>query len=168
MAGPSPRIIASFVKNLFLYLLIVCGTLLPLNHSEAAGLIGKRYGGFTRETKFTLTVTKRISKRIKGTRVDKNVPVPKGIPHFREGRKVRFTIGRKGRLNGPGFSIDFKTAKPMANIYANSPAGSFSKGEAATVTKIAGNIPTGAILTFYKAGFSGFRPVTNTVSYVLE
>ena len=147
--------------------LIACATLHPFTSAMAAGPAGKTYGGFEPETKFTLTVVKRVTTRTRGKHVDKNVSIPKGLPVFREGRKVHLGIGSHGELTGPGFSIDFRKGKRSANIYAETMSKTLSKGAAATVVK-AGDTPTGAVITFYKAGFYDWHPVTYSVTYILE
>lgn len=155
------------VHSLTFSIIIALASLFPFTAAQAAGPVGKSYGNFEPETKFTLTVVKRVTTRTQGRDVDKNVSIPKELPHFREGRKIRFTIGKRGQLTGPGFSIDFKKGKAAANIYAEASTKTFSRGAAATVVK-AGDTPTGAVLTFYKAGFYRWRPVTYTVVYFLE
>lgn len=155
------------MHQLTLSLLIACASLLPIASAEAAGPVGKTYGNFAPETRFALTVVKRVTTRTKGRDVDRNVSIPKELPGFREGRRIRFTIGKHGQLTGPGFSIDFRKGKRSANVYAEASTKSLSKGAAATVVK-AGDIPTGAVISFYKAGFYHWRPVTYSVTYFLE
>ena len=156
------------MKTLIIPLIAGFGTFLSFSELHAAEIAGRTFGGFTRGQQFTLTVTEKISIRTSGSHVTKNVPVPDGMPDFNKGRNVKFTIGKAGRLTGSGFSILFQAGKPRINIYSNNPSGFSSEGEAATVSKNSNAKPTGATLTFYKFRFSGFKPVTNSVSYVLE
>jgi hypothetical protein len=167
MAAAPTRFASSTVTKLSLSLFIACASLLPFTRAEAAGPVGKTYGNFAPETKFALTVVKRTTTRTKGRDVDKNVSVPAELPRFREGRRIRLTIGKHGQLTGPGFSIDFRKGKRSANVYAEASTKTLLKGAAATVVK-AGDIPTGAVLSFYKAGFYHWRPVTYSVTYFLE
>jgi len=158
---------SSAVQTLAFSIIIALACFFPITAAQAAGPVGKTYGNFEPETQFTLTVVKRVTTRTRGRDVEKNVSIPKELPHFREDRKIRFTIGKRGQLTGPGFSIDFKKGKAAANIYAEAATKTFSRGAAATVVKV-GDTPTGAVLTFYKAGFYRWRPVTYTVVYFLE
>lgn len=153
------------MKTLLLPLLAGCAALLPVNSSQAAGPVGKTYGGFSPGKTFTLTVTERSSVRTKGDDADKDVPVPAGWPDFQEGQKVKFTIGSKGQLTGPGFSITFRDEEGRVNTYSNNPSLSGPEGEAATVVKNRNDKPRRATLTFYKLRFSGLIPITNTVNY---
>lgn len=156
------------MNKLLLPLIVGCGALLPFSHLQAAEIARNTYGGFAVGKQFTLTVTERTSIRTSGSHVTKHAAVPEGMPDFNKGRKVKFTIGNKGKLVGPGFSIIYRSSKSRVNIYSNNPSGITSDGQAATVSKTAKNWPTRATLTFYKFRFSGFRPVMNSVSYVLD
>ncbi|MES2440171.1 MAG: hypothetical protein V4584_13970 [Verrucomicrobiota bacterium] len=149
-----------------LSILIGCGTLLPLAKLEAAP--GKTYGGFAPGKTFTFTVDEKKSYKTKGVKLTKNAPVTDGVPDFAEGESVKFTIGKKGQLKGPGFSITHRTSEEGENFYSNNPSASSSKGDAARVEKTPKGRPTEATLTFYRISFSGFIPVTNTVTYKLE
>lgn len=142
--------------------------MLPFTQLQATGIAGETFGGFARGKQFKLIVTERASIRTTGSHVTRHVAVPDGMPDFNKGRIVKFTIGKNGRLIGPGFSITYRSSKSRINYYSNNPSGFSSEGEAATVSKTSRNKPTGATLTFYKFRFSGFKPVTNSVSYVLE
>ena len=157
------------MKTLLLPLIAGCGVLLPLTQLHAAEVAGETFGGFAAGKEFTLTVTERVSIKTVGSHVTRHAAVPNGMPDFHKGRKVNFTIGKKGQLKAVGISIAFQTGKSRINFYSNNPNGFSSQGEAATVTKtVKRDRPTGATLTFYQFRFSGFRPITNSVSYVLE
>lgn len=146
-----------------LSILAVIGMLLPVSSLEAAPA-GKKFGGFTAGKKFTLTVTEKKSTRTKGDDVTKNAKVPKDIPNFSKGETITFTVGKKGQLKGPGFSIVYRESEDGENYYANTG----SNGEIANVEKGKKGIVNEATLIFYKLSFSGIRPVTNTVKYELE
>lgn len=156
------------MKTQLIPLLAGCAALLPFSGLQAADVAGRTYGGFLPGKVFTLTVTERSSIRTSGISVTKHVAIPDGMPDFNKGQDVKFKIGRYGRLNGPGFSITYRSSKSRVNFYSNNPGGFSSDGEAATVSKNSNNKPIGATLTFYKFRFSGFKPVTNSVSYVLD
>ncbi len=156
------------MKQLLLPALAVCGTLLPFSQLQASGPASKSFGGFPAGKTFTFKVTDKSSIKTRGPKLTRNAAIPDGIPNFSKGQNVKFTIGEKGKLNGPGFSITYRDSRGGANFYSNNPSFSSSKGAAATVEKTSNNKPTEATLTFYKVTFSGFIPVTNTVTYELE
>lgn len=156
------------VNTLIIPILAGFGTILSFSDLHAVEVVGRSFGGFTRGQQFTLTVTERVSIRTSGSHVSRNVPVPEGMPDLKKGSDVTFTIGKGGRLKGPGFSILFESGKPRINLYSNNPDGFSSEGEAAAVFKNDNGKATGATLTFYRFRFSGFRPITHSVSYVLE
>lgn len=143
--------------------LVVGGTLLPLSQVHA-----KTYGGFPPGKEFMLKVTEKESTRTKGDRVAHDVAIPDSMPDFEIGQTVNFTIGSRGQLTGPGFSIAYEGFRSRLNLYSNNPSFSRPSGQGATVTKSSSGEPTGATLTFYKFRFSGFIPITTTVSYVLD
>jgi hypothetical protein len=149
-------------------IIAICATLLPLTQLQAAETLATKFGGFEAGKKFTLTVSNRTSVRTNGTQVTKNVSVPAGIPDFRVGRDVNFTIGASGQLKGDGFSIIYRSSRYQTNFYSNKPSGFISDGQAASVSKTSTNKPTGAKLVFYTFRFSGFTPITNTVTYYLD
>lgn len=156
------------VNTLIIPIVAGLGTILSFSDLHAVEVQARTFGGFTKGQQFTLTVTDKSSIRTSGTHVSKNVPVPEGMPDLAKGSDVTFTIGKGGRLKGPGFSILFESGKPRVNLYSNHPDGFSSEGEAAAVFKNGNGKPTGATLTFYRFRFSGFRPITHSVSYVLE
>lgn len=140
---------------------ILAGALLPLSTLEA-----KTYGGFKAGKTFKLTVTDRESVRTKNGDVDRGVPIPKDLPNFKVGQTVKFKIGKQGALRGPGFKIDFEESSKKTNVYSNEPDNSSaSKGDAAVVRKNDSKQPTKATVTFYKYKISGFKLVTNSVTY---
>lgn len=168
MVGLQFRVYQFVVNKLLLPLLVGCGALLPFTQLQAIGIGSETFGGFAKGKQFKLTITERVSTSTTGSHVNKHAAVPDGMPDFRKGRIVKFTIGKNGRLNGPGFSITYRSSSSRINYYSINPVGLSSEGDAATVFKTARNKPTGATLTFYKFQFSGFKPVSNSVSYVLE
>ena len=156
------------MKTLLLPILVGCGTLFPLAQSHAAEPASTTYGGFTPGQRFVLTVTDRTSTKTRGSKVTDGAPVPDGIPDYPIGKKVLFTIGDKGQLTHPGYSIIFRREEGDVNFYANKPTFSKPSGSAATITKNSSEKPIAGTLTFSRFHFSGFVPVTNTVTYVLE
>lgn len=144
-------------------MIVFCGVMLPLAHLQAA-----TYGGFAPGKTFTFTVTSRTSVQTKGTKVTTNAPIPAGIPNYSKGQKVKFTIGSKGQLTGPGLSMPFKSGSATANTYVNPPTSTFAQPNSGIVFKNSLNKPTGVTLHFFKVELSGFTLTSNTVVYTLE
>ena len=155
------------MKKLLFPILAGCAALLPVSSLRAADP-ATTFGGFTPGQTFTMTVTDATSVRTKGTDADRNVPVPDGWPDLKEGDSVKFVIGKNGQLTGPDFSITYKSEKERINLYSNNPTLTSPRGEAAVISKNHVDKPRVVRLTFYKLHFSGFLPVTNTVTYKLE
>lgn len=149
-----------------LQFIVCCAALFPFAQVEA-GAAGKLFGGFEPWKKFEFKVTKVISAQASLTDFDKSVPVPEGIPKFKKGQTVKFKIGRKGQLSGPGFLIPFKSGRKTANTYATVETSSRPKANVGIVSKI-GTEPTGVALSFSKTTGSGFHTKVNSVNYTLE
>lgn len=101
-----------------LFKIIACAAaLLPLGQLQA-----KDFGGLNPKKTFTLVVTNVESVDTSTPNRD-TAPIPKGVPTFRLGQKVKFTVGSKGQLMGKGFNIPFRDSKATssstsANIYS--------------------------------------------------
>lgn len=153
------------MKKHLLPILAGCAALVPLIPSQADG---QTFGGFAPGKIFRLTVTERSSVRTRWFDTKENVPVPDGIPDFQEGQTVRFKIGLRGQLKGPGFAIRYRRSENRVNFYSNNPTVSSPQGDAARVSKTRSKEPKSATLIFYKLRFSGIVPITNSVRYELE
>ncbi|MEO7097927.1 MAG: hypothetical protein ABI162_01100 [Luteolibacter sp.] len=150
------------MKKLLFQAIVCCATLLPLAQANA-----KTYGGWLPGKTFTFTVTERVTAKTVGAKVTKNVAVPAGIPNFKKGAKVKFTIGAKGQLTATGMSLPFKEDATTANVYATLPTAANPRANVGQVYKN-GKKPTGVSLSFIKVTLSNFIPTTTTVVYVLE
>ena len=93
------------MKTLLLHVIAICAAVLPVTQAQAVEPAGKKYGDFKPGDKFTLKVTTvtEIGKR------------PSNFPVFKEGQSVKFTIGPKGQLIGPKFTINFEPEGTSAN-----------------------------------------------------
>ena len=144
--------------------------LLPFAQVQAAPVGGKLFGDFAPGKQFTLTVSDVTV--VKATISGGNVvaSVPKGVPNFKEGQTVKFTIGKKGELTGPGFSTSFRAGSGVSNAYADKvKRGSLQLADVGIVFKDGTSLePTGVNLTFYKITGSGFSTATYAVNYMLE
>ena len=163
-----PSIQPHIMKNLLLPLLLGCSALLPATLLQAAAPAATTFGDFTAGQTFTFTVTERHTARTKGFHVTKNVGVPNGIPDFKIGDQVKFTIGSNGQLKGPGFNITYRRDEGKVNVYAKYPSATTTKGSGAVVSKSPKNKPVKVAMTFNRLNFSGIIPVTTTVDYVMK
>jgi hypothetical protein len=130
------------------------------------------FGGWAAGKTFTYTVTGATAAAKGMTGDPYPVAVPKGIPSYKVGEQVKFTIGKKGELLAPkGLKISFQADGITSNQYVNIPTAKAPTPHFAFVLKNPStNEPTGGVqLTFYqiKRG-KGFSITTTTVSYSLN
>ena len=111
------------MRTLLLPLFAFCALFLPVDQAEA-----KRkpkppavFGGWSPGKTFTFTVTNVSSSGTQGTTIINPAPIPKGVPKLVNGQQVKFTIGKKGQLIGPGFNIAFQADAGSSNVYVNKP-----------------------------------------------
>ena len=124
-----------------------------------------RFGGFAPGQSFTLSVITRHSSVSKGGKIIKQVSLPAGVPDFKVGQKVRFTIGGNGQLMADGFSIRFVAGIATSSNYSE--GGNSTGSKLATVVRETGN-PVKARLTFRTVRFSKLTAVKNAVRYEFE
>ena len=149
------------MKQLLLKAVACAAVLLPLTTQA---------GNFPKGTTFTRTVKEKVSSKAVGFKIFKKVPVPAGIPDFKVGDKVKFTIGPKGQLQikKNDVSIPFKSDGGSANVYVIPPSRTKPNGDIGEVFKDSTGKPLGVALSFFKTKISGFTTTTNTVVYTLE
>lgn len=127
-------------------------------------------GGFAPGTTFKFKVVYLYSS--KGPAADPTAqvpaPVPAGIPKFKMGETVKFTIGKKGQLTGPGFSMKFVTDEKFSYAYSAKNRLSPANPITAHVDKNKKNKPTAVGLNFFKSTTTGTDDTLNTVYYALE
>ena len=142
--------------------------LLPLHNAAAQG---KTYGEFKPNYKFSLKVEEVVSAQVAGTFLNpgkaKKVKIPKGLPKYKKGQKVRFKIGQKGELIAPGTKIPFKVDGGSSNVYNKNTKGRYPKTDTAVVYKANGKA-TGAALTFIRISGTPFKLKTYTLVYTLD
>jgi hypothetical protein len=151
------------MKQLLLQTIACCAVLLPFSQLEA-----KSYGGFKPGKTFTFKVSEKITAKTVGTKVVKNVPVPAGVPNYKVGQKVKFTIGAKGQLIAQGMSIPFKSDGGSANVYNKTVTTGAPKADTGEVFKSSTNKPTGAALLFTRTTISGFSSSVTSITYTFE
>lgn len=150
------------MKQLLLQTIACCAVLLPFSQAQA--------GNFPAGTTFTRTVTEKVSSKTTGFKIFKKVPVPAGMPNFKVGQEVKFTIGPKGQLliKKKGVSLPFKEDGGSGNVYCIAPTAKKPSGDIGEVFKDGAGNPTSVALSFFKFKISGMTATTNTVVYTLE
>lgn len=154
------------MKQLLLRTIACAAVLLPVSQAGAIGLAGKNYYGLNPGKTFTLTVKEAVSTKVTLTGAGE-VPIPKGVPKFKKGSKVKFKIGKKAELTGPGFSMPFLSADAQVSAYAKTT----EKGRTPNIGAIKKDSklkPVWGEMTFYKFTGSGFNTTTYMTVYVLE
>jgi hypothetical protein len=162
------------MKTIALQLLILCGSLVVTLPAQAEAAPVKTFGGFAPGRKITLTVQQMSSTVASGTQLDTSkVPVPEGIPKYKLGQKVTFTIGTKGELICPNVSgnktlISFLGSVSNANSYAKQATQKTPSPSIASIFKDSAGKPVGASLTFYLYRINGYKLVISRVNYLLN
>ena len=153
------------MKTLLFKTLACAAVLLPLGQIQA-----KTFGSFTPNKMFTLELTAKESFKVKPGGARKNSGIPNGVPNFKIGQKVKFKIGSKGQLIGPGFSISFRdsaTIGGLANIYQDpKKPGSSTRKLSLGQIYVVDNLPTSGNLTFTVFNINGLNSSVSTVVYV--
>lgn len=132
---------------------------------HAAGPAGKRFGGFAAKQTFSFKVEDRQSFESQGSATVQTFRIPASIPKFEVGQTVKFTIGRKGQLQGPGFSIPLELENTDYNQYLSTSTGKKPTPDTAILTKTSTDTPQQVVLYFYDAKWSGG---SQSVTYVLK
>lgn len=127
-------------------------------------------GGFNKNQAFSLTVRERSVGAAVGATVVVNPAVPSTIPNFPLGQKVAFTIGSKGELKGPRFSIPIIASATTYNNYVTVPKRGNLSSNQAIVYKTGSNPsnPSEIFLTFTLFKLSHSVVTTTTVVYRLN
>lgn len=133
--------------------------------AQAAGPAGKRFGGFAAKQTFTLTVEDRQAFETQGGQTAPTFRIPAGIPQFNAGQTVKFTIGRKGQLRGPGFSLALGENNADYNQYSSISTPKRAKENTALLTKASGDSAQQVVLYFYDTNITG---PSSSVTYLLK
>jgi hypothetical protein len=113
------------IKPLSLVLLLGCALLIPVVGVRAqAGEIPSAStpsykGGLLPGTTFTLKIKDVMAVKIDSKGNKQKTSIPKGIPRFKKGQKVKFTIGLNEELQGPGFSFPLVKSYRDRGVSAN-------------------------------------------------
>jgi len=159
------------MRTLLLSLFTICALFVPMHQAEAKKPKPKPvYGGFTAGKTFTFTVGEVVSSATSGTQVITPAPPVKGIPKFVAGQQVKFTIGKKGELKGPGFNIKFQPGGDSiaANIYVNKPKKNASPVTATVHKDTTTGEPIAVSLSFFSFKLVKRVPQVTSVYYVLD
>jgi hypothetical protein len=150
------------MKNTLLTLTLI-GSLLPLSSLQA-----RTYGGFEPFKRFKLTVTKVTSVKRTGLTLQTDAAIPAGIPSYRLGERVKFTIGRRGGLTARGLNLAFKNGNRNVNNYLNPVTAGSLNIQAAGVSKTATGQPANMIINYQKVEGTGSSIAIYNVSYQLR
>lgn len=90
---------------------------------------------------------------------------PKGVPAFAPGQTIRFKIGKKGQLIGPGFKISFHSESPGSNTYVGLATRKVPNPPAAVVFKDGAGRPIGVGIQFILVKRIDQIPITYFVNY---
>ncbi|WP_345716018.1 hypothetical protein, partial [Luteolibacter yonseiensis] len=121
------------MKIITLIRLALCALLITATAHAAPA--GKRFGGFAAKQTFTLTIEDRQSFETQGSETVASFRIPAGIPRFNVGQTVKFTIGRKGELKGPGFSLPLDQDNSDYNQYSSASTAKNPAQNTALLTK---------------------------------
>lgn len=157
------------MKPFILQCLACAAVLLPFTQAEA-----KTFGGLTTGKTFTFTVNYRTSSKTTGMVTTDNVAIPEGIPKFKLGSKVTFTIGKKGELTAKGMSLPFKGVDTVtnpgreSNLYELPPKKGYPFGDSGSLAKIGSKKPVGLSLSFNKIITTAGVSTHHRVFYALD
>ena len=156
------------MKKLLLQLIVCATALLPFTQAQAADPAGRNYYNLPPGTKFSLKVSSVVSTVAGLTGRPKITAVPTGIPKFKEGQLVKFTIGSRGELIGPGFSTSFRSATADTTIYTDKLVGIKLPDTAAVKTSATTKKAVYTQLAFHKVSGSAYSTKVNLVVYVFQ
>lgn len=152
------------MKSLLIRSIACCAVLLPLATAQA-----KTYGGFKPGDTFNLKLDYRTSIKEVGSVVTDKQPIPAGIPKFKVGATVKFTIGKKGQLTAKGLSMPFKEVDAVIHpgdvIYLAPPKNGYPFGDTGRLAKSAAGKPVSLGLDFAKTEITGGVTTTYHVYY---
>jgi hypothetical protein len=160
----------TIMKQLLTKIIACAAILLPISAGATTyePFRAKTYGGWEPGKTFTFTVkTRTIAKgSLNGVKTSK---VPKGIPSFKKGDKIKFVIGKKGQLTVPKkFSLPFKADGGTVNEYYIAPDKDRPQGDIGQIYKNSKDKPLGGFLTFSKFVYEGFNTTAYLVNYSFE
>lgn len=133
--------------------------------AHAAGPVGKRFGGFAPKQTFSFKVENRQSFESKGSVTVQTFRIPATIPQFKVGQTVKFTIGTKGQLQGPGFSLPLELDNRAYNQYLTTPRPKNPTPDTALLTKGSAGKVRQIALYFYDEKVKG---PNHSVTYLLK
>ena len=154
------------MKNLLIALFATCGVLAPVAVQAAPvsqlSRSVKKYGGFKAGQQFTFRISDKDVEKITGS-------VPNEIPNFREGEKVKFTIGKKGQLTArDGVWIPLEDGHRYRKEYERIGRPPTKLTRYATIYKDWKGRPTQGKLVFRITSFDNFFPMPYEVTYRLR
>lgn len=154
------------MKKLLIALCATCGVLAPAATQAApASQLSrsvKKYGGFKPGYQFTLRVTDKDVDKVAGS-------LPGEIPNFREGDKIKFTIGKRGQLIARDeVWIPLEDGSRKGNDYERLGSRPTKLTSIAYIDKNGSGEPVKGEMTFRITSFKNFFPLTYQVTYELK
>lgn len=158
------------MKQLLTKIIACAAILLPVTAGATTyePFRAKTYGGWEPGKTFEFRIASRTIAKgsLDGVKATK---VPKGIPSFKKGDKIKFVIGKKGQLTVPKkFSLPFNADGGTVNEYLIAPDEDRPQGDSGQVFKNSKDKPIGGFLTFSKFVIDGFDSATYLVNYSFE
>ena len=165
------------MKTLLAAIVVCFGTILPHVQAEQAAPAAastefkkkKNYGGLSPGKKFSFKVEDAIFAKASLSGSLQIKKAPKGIPNYKEGQKVKFRIGKKGELIGPGFKMKLEKdgVSVASNVYTSginkkSPS---TQPNVAIVYKNSEGKPIAVALNFFKIDVKGFQTTSYSATY---
>jgi hypothetical protein len=133
--------------------------------AHAASPAGKRFGGLAPEQTFTLRVEDRRCFQTKGGTTVQSFRIPPAIPRLNVGQKVKFTVGNKGELKGPGFTLRLEQGYRDYNQYLSAVTRKNPTEDTALLTKNGSSKVRQVALYFYHEKAPG---PSYSVTYLLR
>ncbi|GAA5125266.1 hypothetical protein JIN84_13860 [Luteolibacter yonseiensis] len=152
------------MKTITLVRLAIYASLL-IGPVHAAGPAGKRFGGFAAKQTFSFRVQDRQAFESKGSATVQTFQIPTGVPKFGIGQKVKFTIGKNGQLQGPGFSLPLEQGNNGYNQYLTQATPKNPTPDTALLTKTSSGKARQVALYFFHGKKPGSR---HSVTYLLK
>lgn len=152
------------MKILTLIRLAIAAILLTAS-AQAASPAGKRFAGFAAKDTITLTIQDRQSYETQGSKTTQTFIVTGAVPKFNVGQTIKFTIGGKGQLKGPGFSLNLGEGNTSYNQYLSAASSKKVNQDAAILTKNTSGGAQQIVLYFYDDNATG---PSSSVTYLLK
>jgi len=151
--------------KLFSLIRLAIAAILLTASAQAASPAGKRFAGFVAKEIITLTIQDRQSYQTEGSKTTQTLVVTGNVPKFHVGQTIKFTIGAKGQLKGPGFILNLGEGNADYNQYVSAASAKKVNQDAAILTKNSSGGTQQIVLYFYDDNVTG---PSSSVTYLLK